>query len=232
MISFDITHNIPEGLGDDFAQQVVDHLTTAARSKWIALGNELPREDARDYVMGISEVRFGTLEAEVVLEGEKARAIEDGQKPWDIKKALLGPNAKNVSVSKKGTKYNTVPFRHGTPKSGFKSRMPQDLYAMALRQAKASNKRSTAIQGAGAFGPQKGTKSQTGYVRKQAKFEGLRAVKTGSKSSSYFTFRRVSENSPANSWMHPGTDGAKLIEQVYEYLDRIVDATVESLIPA
>lgn len=78
---------------------------------------------AEDYIAGLQTVKYeyvgGELPAgdftlaSVTLEGWLPNAIEFGWAGGDMKVWLLaGPNAKET---KKGVRYNTVPFRHGAP---------------------------------------------------------------------------------------------------------------------
>lgn len=65
----------------------------------IILGDQLAISDA------------GYLRRYVIATSQVAKDLEYGKGPWDMKPMLLsGPKAR---ISKKGNRYNIIPFRHG-----------------------------------------------------------------------------------------------------------------------
>ena len=165
----------------------------------------------------------GNVARRVVALKQIARDLEDGKGPWDMKPMLLnGPKAR---VSKKGTKYNIIPFRHGTsdnysPNSNFPP-MPKDIYQQA-RELKASVKQGNAIKWGGRL-PAIGSPGQnatTGYQHKHDIYEGMvRIEKTHAKatSSKYLTFRVVSSKSDPMSWWHPGYEAHHIAQGVADF---------------
>lgn len=72
---------------------------------------------ADDYLAGLQPIDHRLLPtgpvATITLVGWLPNAVENGWPGGDMKEALLtGPNAR---VGKDGVRFNTVPFRHGTP---------------------------------------------------------------------------------------------------------------------
>ena len=167
-----------------------------------------------------------TLKQSVVTTMKFARQIENGCGPFDMKPALLGgPKAK---ISKKGNRYNIIPFRHGTssdfaPNSNFKP-MPKDIYQQA-RELKASVKAGSKMKWGGRltgtegkYGP--GENPSTGYQHKNGKYEGMvRVEKTyrAATQSKYLTFRVVSDLSDPLSWFHPGYQAHHIAKSVSDY---------------
>ncbi len=183
----------------------------------------------------------GSVTQRVLATAQIARDLETGKGPWDMKPMLLnGPNAR---VSKKGTKYNIIPFRHGTsdnyaPNSNFRP-MPANIYQQA-RQLKASVKQGNAMKWGGKL-PATGKPGQnptTGYQHKHDLYEGMvRIEKTYAKTaqSKYLTFRVVSSNSDPMSWWHPGYEAHHIAQGVSDFCrpavnEMIRDAAMADLI--
>lgn len=168
----------------------------------------------------------GFCRAMVIALKKISNDLEFGRGPWDMKPMLLnGPKAR---VSKKGIKYNIIPFRHAVP-GGTKNTavgrvMPKEIYRQA-RALKAS------VEGKGATrwgGKLTGTEAKhapgknpsTGYQHKSGRFEGMaRVEKTYERAtqSKYLTFRIVSSKSDPQSWYHPGYPAYHIADGVKNY---------------
>jgi len=196
-----------------------------------------------EYIRSIQEgVRFlDDLTGEVFTTSPHGRLIEEGQPARDLKPALLGsPKAK---TGKKGQKYITVPFRHGTPGTVGLNPMPEHIYAQAsqlgysrknglLKQTakkvasvfkgKAAKKKTYKYTWGGRLGQSdEGRRSHigdhpgAGYTWKTGLYSGM--VRMGKpKHTEYLTFRRVSERSDPRSWQHPGVEPRPIREAVVE----------------
>ena len=180
-----------------------------------------------DSIILSSQLRHGgNLSQTVVATKKIAEQLEKGTGPWDMKPMLLnGPKAR---ISKKGNRYNIIPFRHGTsdnyaPNSNFKT-MPKDIYQQA-RELKASVKAGNKIKWGGKL---TGTEGQyvpgknatSGYQHKNGKYEGMvRIEKTyaAATQSKYLTFRVVSEKSDPQSWWHPGYTAHHIAASVSDF---------------
>lgn len=119
MIELDLSDMISEADlalidGTRIVEAVLDDLSAAARARWIRAAQTELRSTAQDYIAGISEVEAGDGVRVITLEGWLPNAIESGIGPWDLRDTVLGPDAK-VKVSASGSRYRSVPFRHGTP---------------------------------------------------------------------------------------------------------------------
>ena len=79
-------------------------------------------------------------------------------------------------------------------------------------------------------------RSSVGYSHKHSIYEGLhrRDISSTEKENrgGYFTFRRVSDKSEANSWIHPGFEPLKLMEKSLSELrlDYIVDMSIDKFL--
>lgn len=182
-----------------------------------------------DYVRSIQEglKMLDSLTGEIMATSTHGESIEEGIKPFDMKPGLLAsPKAK---VSKNGSKYVTVPFRHGTPGAITMQAMPTHVYmeAQKLTYSRRRNFLVAAITGKKyTWGSRLAPTSEgqrthiephrgAGYTWKTGLFSGM--VKMGKpKHTQYMTFRRVSSNSNPNSWQHPGVEPRPIREAVIE----------------
>ena len=189
---------------------------------------------AKSLVIGtqISIPDAGRFMGSVIATKQIAVDLELGKAPWDMKPMLLGgPNAKPLKGGK--GKYNTIPFRHGTPKSyHFSGAMPRDIYKRAL-----GLKRGQKLTGTEKAHPPR-INPASNYKHRNGIFEGMkRAEKQYEKKSEgqYITMRRVSSNSPDGAWWHPGYEAHNLVGQVIDYcrpgVEKIIhDAAVMDIV--
>lgn len=139
---------------------------------------------------------------------------------------LNGPNAK---TGKNGGKYNTIPFKFGTPGSNANSFsggiIPQEIHQIAKSKkpdqpikkeelpSKYQEVKTVTIK-------QPQAKNFEQYTHKAAIYEGMVKKKdTVTGQNTYMSFRRVSENSDANSWQHPGIEARNLAEETLSNFD-------------
>lgn len=180
-----------------------------------------------EYIRSIQDgLRFPSdLTGEVFSNALHAGIIEDGQPARDMKPGLLAsPKAK---VNKDGKKWITVPFRHGVPGTQGIQPMPKNVHTMAKRLG--FSRRNNSLSASGKKYIWNGRLQETsqgqrshieghpgsGYTWKTGQYSGM--VKMGRQGhSQYLTFRRVSENSDPNSWMHPGVEPKPIREAVVE----------------
>jgi len=182
-----------------------------------------------EYVRSIQNgVRFlEDLTGEVFTTSPHGEYIEDGQPARDMKpKLLASPKAK---TSKDGSKYITVPFRHGVPGSVGLPAMPKHIYEQASRlgYSRRNGFLKALITGRkyewngrlkelpegqrSHIAPHPGGK----YTWKSGQFAGM--VRMGNKGhTQYLTFRRLSEKSDPASWMHPGVPARRVRDAVVE----------------
>ncbi|MGA6924297.1 MAG: hypothetical protein WBY88_01375, partial [Desulfosarcina sp.] len=113
-IKIDISGHLPTvGYDLDAMRERIATLAEMVRGEWIRQAQTRLGSSAADYIAGIQPVEVDGNWAHIHLVGRLPNDIENGKAPFDMKPGLLaGHNAKQ---SEKGVKYNTVPFRHGTP---------------------------------------------------------------------------------------------------------------------
>lgn len=168
----------------------------------------------------------GRFEGYIFTTKEIALDFEEGKAPWDMKPMLLG--GPNVRTSKSGSKFNTVPFRHGTPGGGTKNRHATNVMSAKIYKATAWLKPGMRLTGTNKMHPP-GANKATGAPHQSGIYEGLsRVTKKYEKKeeSKYMTFRRVSDNSDPGAWWHPGNPAYNVAEKVANYCRPTVEKMI------
>lgn len=160
----------------------------------------------------------------VELHGKFPNMLEKGFPAFDMKQGF--GKSQRATHTKSGGWYLTIPIRHSTPGAFMYGKpMPPNIYAQAK---KLSNGKSLSVPGGAA-------KSWTGYQHKANIHDGLtRIVKSygRAKQSQYMTFRRVSNNSDPQSWMHPGYIGAKIADDLQPFAATTFTKSLEKALAA
>lgn len=226
-----------QGQINDLMDFTIKEITSAFAAQWENAAIDNLKTSRQQYINSLIVVDEGFAKGAVVLVGWLPNAVENGLDSYDMKPGFLdGPNAK---TSKDGGKYNTIPFSFGTPRAleeNFSGGiMPQEVYDIVKSKAQ-----TVTLKGGGRASqglkleelPQKfqtpqvksikqpEAKSFKEYQHKNSIYEGIRKVKdsvTGQ--NSYQSFRRVSENSDPDSWIHPGIDAVHLAQKTLEQFD-------------
>jgi len=204
-------------------QQVVMGALQIPGAKQPGVNIGLRKLYADNIVLNNMLIGGGSIAQKVVALKQIAKDLENGKGPWDMKPMLLhGPKAR---ISKKGLRYNIIPFRHSTSSSNMPNSnappMPRGIYQQA-RELKASVMAGNKMKWGGKL-PATGKPGQnptTGYQHKNDIHEGMvRIEKTYGKTtqSKYMTFRIVSEKSDPKSWWHPGYQAHHIAKGVSDY---------------
>jgi len=212
-------------------QQVVMGSVSVPGAKEITANIGLRRLYADNIVLSSQLKNGDNLTQRVMAIKQIANQLETGCGPFDMKPALLnGPKSR---VSKKGIRYNIVPFRHaapgGTKDSNFRA-MPASIYQKA-RELKATVQKGNKLAWGGRLKSPLGIQSNptTGYKHKAPIHEGMvRIEKQYAKASQskYLTFRMVSSNSDPGSWIHPGYEAHHIAAAVSNFCRPAVEAMV------
>lgn len=225
------------------AALVIDRVTTEA--------NKTFKDLAPLYVEALNKpdsVKISEDGVEVKLATKIAQAMDDGAPAFDMKKALL---AKAKKFSKKGVPYVDVPFKHTTSGARGTTQLPaavkQAITARAALQQ--SSGQATQVTRLPMKTPGKsftrvlfkkrflipGLKKveqkvqhkrglHDDLVRRRTKVKGQRAT------VSYSTVRRITANSAASSWWHPGFKGAGLLKKTMPKLKTEIDTILRDSI--
>lgn len=198
--------------------------------------------EKQPYIESISWQMTGPWSAEISTDYKLAGEIERGRPAKDLKRMLQ--TSKKTRATKDGTRYLIIPFRHGTPGNDALSRaMPPQIYAKAkalspsLLLPPGTVNAPTRISASGHNVAQhsyqwggrlpKGLSTKLSPHHKTDIYAGMVRFKTstpGAKSSSYLTFRVMSEKS--SGWIVPPRPGLYLAKQVAEGLRPVLEDAV------
>lgn len=230
--------NIAKGLAYSYSQR----LTAEAN-------NALHRTKKR-YINAITLVDSGRMQGTVLLDYSKdkmVKMIEEGATPFDMKIKML--QGAKVKIGKNGGRYLTIPFRVGTPDAvgesdAFTSIMPDAIYQV-VKGKETNIVTPTGSRSAGlmmkelpkkyqipntraAITDSKGKILFDAYTNKSPLFLGLiksRDAVTGQ--NKYNTFRRVSERSDKNAFIHPGIERYNLISKALNNFNQEREVSVQ-----
>lgn len=217
------------------------YVAEAARAKWVSLAQSMLKTTSRDYIGGLQEVEIEQSNtkqvASIALVGQVPNMVENGWPGGDLRKTVIG--GPGTKTAKDGSRYVTVPFRHGTPGTGGRNvgrPMPKPIHnaAKALAATLSAPGRGTSYGGRLDIGGPTVGKAADRILRSKEKpwhwgsiYRGMiREEKTyeGATQNQYITFRRISTNVKrgAAHWFHPGIRAVQLVLQVQAYVDKIV----------
>ena|SRR5438874_4379420 len=151
----------------------------------------------------------------------KSEREEAERGPIDLKPGLLA--GRSSKVSKKGVRYAVVPFRKTTPgrgKGGLYT-LPRDVYRAVLRGQRI-------IPGT-EMGERFRRLGYGGIEWTTGPYAGLTRYSAGGGGSRYYTFRTVTENSPAMSWIRPPfLQRQEAVQGVQDYMSGIIPDIINS----
>lgn len=216
---------------DNIASNMVKATLSYARDELIQEAHNKLSSTSIEYKAAISPVQMeNQLKGSVSLNGKFPSMLETGFTAFDEKMGFSkSPKKKKVNRWNKGKNdpgwFLTIPYRHKT--SG-KGALPANVLKAAKELDIGQYLSESLIRSLG-YKPQI---SFTGYKWRNAKYDNLNRVvktyKSGQKRGQYITFRRVSDKSASNSWIHPGFKGIKAFPTVarkaekfaYDYLEK------------
>lgn len=212
---------------NDLMDYTVKEMTYRFAREWEQEAVSILKNSRQEYINHLTVVDDGFAKGSVVLTGVLPNMVEQGADGFDIKIGLL--NSPKAKTGKDGSKYITVPFKHGIPGSlqeNFSGGvMPSEVHDIVKKKKvdSVSGKSKGLVKDElpKAFQePQKKSLSENrSYTHKNAIYEGLRKSKDSAGNTSYESFRRVSGNSAPESWGHPGIDAANLAEKTLQSFD-------------
>jgi hypothetical protein len=128
-----------------------------------------------------------------------ADMVEKGMKSFSIRDALLASDKAKVGPS--GVKYITVPFPVRTPRSNKNVKMGSQFGGREMTQ-----EIHKIVKGGG--------KIKAGTATGGQDISGLTKYVTRQRHEQYGIFRRVSENTPPDKWVHPGVPAEPVLDKV------------------
>lgn len=240
---------LSEGIIKGF-QVAVGGLAKSARSEWVRLAQERLTTSREDYVNGLRQAEsFSATFAgdrhhyEIALVGRMPNNFEFGMSSFDMKGIRPGwLGGAKALTAKDGHKYIRIPFRHSPTSKRF-------AYTGKAKAVAAPDLRTQLREVIREYGLQRMVRTATGsvvagpttrvpsgaasvhpYLRGLTRVQQAYPATSGTRqrgSARFMTWRTMSENSPADSWIHPGLTGVNLLEDVERFvnseLDRIID---------
>lgn len=256
-LPFDAASN--KDLVERVVDSVVKDITASLAREWEQQAIQGLHQTRERYINNLFVVDEGRMQGSVVLDYSKdpmIRMIEEGASAYDLKDGFAKSSKKKMKAD--GGWYLTIPFRQATPgavaeSSVFSSKMPSEIYDI-VRNKEANidipggGKRSVGLKigeipekyqiketRAGDNIPE--SKAFKEYQHKSSLYEGITKIqdsKTGQ--SMYMSFRRVSDNSDPNSWIHPGMDvqnfGDKALSKLEQNMEVELNMAVNKILAA
>lgn len=247
--------NLLGAAAERLTQQVVDDVTAEVYRKWARQAAQGLNSTRNEYVRSIYLGEKGKFRNVLVLRGMLPNMLEFGVEAFDMK-AGFAKSAK-AKRSKKGGWYLTIPFRWATPGSlgenaVFANVMPVDVYSLARqlsprRSTVGASRPGQALPASALPARHQGAKTRaavsnalTGqhfpaYTHRNPLLEGLQRNEhtyQHVKQNTYQTFRRVSDKSDPNSWIHSGLkqrDFATKAMQTVDF-DTVVNNSVDNFL--
>lgn len=193
------------------------------------------RFEIYDESLDFVEIKKGMYLIEL---NESAIWVEEGMDAHSMVDNLLRKNAK---VSKKGEKYKAIPFKHSKLPSQQtqKARQISDMVKNELKQRnipyrkieldKSGNPRLGLLHTIKNLqGPKPSKMAKHGALQGLAVYQSK--TDTGKIQRDIMTFRVVKESHKQDGlWYHPGLDGVKLFDQVYEWAVKEFDKILEEI---
>lgn len=223
-----------EGEVKSFARFILDRVSKSYMDIWEDnVGKEL-HQTKRPYLEAMSAEYVDDFNIMFKLSGKGKSAIammmEQGAAPFDIKEGMKNsPKAKNAGQD---DWYITIPFRVATPEAvaeseGFSSQMDDIIYDIVKKEGEITTKNLPE-----GYGPDtrkalmvKG-EMRVEYKHKTNKFVGLKKYTDDSGRGTYKSFRRISENSDKDSWLHKGMEAKHLMEKSLNELSNEIEYIV------
>lgn len=233
---------------------LVNAITDRIFNNWRVSAMDGLNSSRKQYINALNIGEISPTKKFIQLTGAFPNMLEEGFGAFDMKPGMLASN--KARVSKKGTRFLTIPFRWATPGSigeseVFANVMPKEVYQVVKQMRPTlTNINQRTIQRGGRLDlksiPQQyqAPKTRAGfsdlktrttypeYTHKGPLTEGMiRNQKTyeNSTQSSYITFRRVSEKSDPMAFIHQGVSAKNFADKAMQKTDvgGITDRTID-----
>lgn len=221
--------NLTSEEADLFVFNVLDEIAKRFSDSWKNEAGKVLKQTRQEYQRSIYIEKPDPYSVTVGLAGWLPNAIEKGLEPFDMKVEGFSKSEKR-KFKKTGGWYLTIPFRIGTPdivadSSIFSSIMPNEVYKVALKELRGDSKKSLSVSKLPAEFQIKRIRPEVinkvtqqvfpAYQHKSSIYEGMQRSNK-EHHGHYVTFRRVSDLSDANSWIHSGITAYNLMEKTFD----------------
>ena len=220
--------------GEELKKILIVTITSELEEEWTNQVNNLKKSRA-EYKRAMS---IYTETSSIIIElserkSKLALMLEEGASPFDIKKGFeLSPQK---TEKKDGGWYLTVPFRWSTPETlgeseAFSNSIPKNLYKKISKEGYI--KFDDLSQNQRILGIRQYIEGFDTYEHKSPLAQGLTKTSKVKNQGVYHTFRRVSDRSDPNSWIHKGFKPKKLMDKAISdiQIDDIVSTVVDNYI--
>ena len=225
---------------DDMLEFVVDEVTAQFARNWDVQAKKELKSTRELYRQAIQVEKRDKFTGVVYLNPAVwiANALEMGASEFDMKFGFLSSN--KVKYTKKGKPYLTIGFRFAIPTSigennAFSGVMPTIIHKKA--KSLQGNARLTMSDI-----PEKYHIPQSATLRRKLKSGAMTSIPKGTvmtsiyeglgrnKGGGYVMFRRVSTNSDADRWIHPGFEPRNLADKALQSTDvpHLVDVAIDN----
>lgn len=230
------------------ATAMLNSITKRIESEWLKASNSLHGTRAQ-YQAGIYIKKVDYNSAIIGLTGWLPNAIEQGISAFDLKIGFEKSNKKIITLrtDKNGNTetgwYLTIPFRHATAGSlgesqAFSGVMPNDIskIARSLGEREHIKKAMLPPSYTQNLGSRPRVVGYDGvvyetYQHKSSIYEGIE--KSGkARHRGYVSFRRVSDRSDKNSWIHTGIQARNFLDKAImnSQLDNIKRSEIDNFL--
>jgi hypothetical protein len=234
-------------------RQSVAGVAKAAQAEWIRLAQHRLGSSREIYIGGLRQAEsfaariVGTTTVfEITLVGRMPNNFEFGQDGYDMKSVRPGwLGGGKAKTGKDGKKYIVIPFRHSITSGARLAYSGKARRADLKKELKKTvkefglNRLLRTATGQVARGPVKRvprTPSVHRYLHGLTKVQDVArgTTRTGKQrgSSQLFTWRVMSENSPPESWHHPGLKAVNLLAEVEKWVDTEFDSVIQNILRA
>lgn len=231
--------SLPDNVADLIVANTVDAVTLEIYRQWRLEATNGLTSTRNDYLNGLQIINNNLFSKTIKLNGIFNNMLETGFSPFDMKEGYKKSSKVKYSthVDKQGNItmkwYLTIPFRHGIPttigdNAAFSGIMPDEIYDVVKSRMSGDGLRKSEIpspydipQSRAAINIPSKNISIPEYKHKHSIYEGLQKTTAAYgkvTQNTYMSFRRVSENSDPDSWIHKGVSA-------YNFLQKAISAT-------
>lgn len=227
----------------DFVNNVLVDISDAVIYQWREEAHNSLGSTRNQYIRGIQEPKISNNRSVIILIGGLPNMIESGAPAFDLKQGFRKSLKKKIKVG--GGWYLTIPFRWSSSDAlgeneAFSNKMPVEVYKEAsslkaslltgenkVKYSKGLNVKNLSnnfqsIKTRAEIKDSEGNIVYGAYKHKSSIYQGITKFQNTyekATQNTYFSFRRVSDNSDPLSWIHPGFVAKNLAEKAISKLD-------------
>lgn len=211
---------------DSLSKYIIAEVSREYMASWEDMVLSELHQTKEAYLMGMRMEYVDDGKAAIfVLDGKGkskvALMIEEGAQSYDLKEGFSRSSKKTNKED--GGWYLTIPFRVATSEAIaeseiFSDKMPKPIEDLVKKQAinPLTNKTRGLLENKIPSEFQNKGKNILGYEHKNTKYAGLQRIQDNQGRGNYIKFRRVSDESDEQSWIHPGFEPSNFMERAWD----------------